>query len=73
MAASKDLSFLVNQEVGGVIKTFAIVGEQNKEIDDAIIAIETKLGSVEGKSGLRFDLEARRKERDRTKTAHQGH
>ncbi len=65
-----NLSFLVNQEVGGVIKTFAIVGEQNKEIDDAIAAIEDKLGSVEGKAGLRFDLEAKKKERDRTKSAH---
>jgi len=51
-----NLSFLVNQEVGGVIKTFAIVGEQNKEIDDAIAAIEATLGSVESKAGLRFDL-----------------
>jgi wobble nucleotide-excising tRNase len=65
-----NLSFLVNQEIGGVIKTFAIVGEQNKEIDDAIAAIEAKLGSVEGKAGLRFDLEAKRKERDRAKSAH---
>lgn len=65
-----NLSFLVNQEAGGVIKTFAIVGEQNKEIDDAIAAIEAKLGSVEGKGGLRFDLEAKKKERDRTKSAY---
>lgn len=65
-----NLSFLVNQEVGGVIKTFAIVGEQNKEIDDAIAAIEAKLGSVESKAGLRFDLEGKKKERDRTRTAH---
>ena len=65
-----NLSFLVNQEVGGVIKTFAIVGEQNKEIDDAIAAIEAKLGSVESKAGLCFDLEGKKKERDRTRTAH---
>lgn len=65
-----NLSFLVNQDVGGVIKTFAIVGEQNKEIDDAIAAIEVKLGGVEAKAGLRYDLEASRKERDRTKTSH---
>lgn len=64
-----NLSFLVNQ-VGGEIKTFAIVGEQNKEIDDAIAAIETGLGSVEGKSGLRFELEAKKRERDRTKGNH---
>jgi wobble nucleotide-excising tRNase len=65
-----NLSFLVNQDVGGVIKTFAIVGEQNKEIDDAIATLEIKLGSVEAKTGLRFDLEAKRKERERTKTSH---
>lgn len=67
---AENLSFLVNQDVGGEIKTFAIVGEQNKEIDEAIAAIEAKLGSVEAKSGLRFDLEARKKERDRTKASH---
>lgn len=65
-----NLSFLVNQDVGGVIKTFAIVGERNKEIDEAIAAIEARLGSVEAKAGLRFDLEATRKERDSTKTSH---
>lgn len=65
-----NLGFLVNQDIGGEIKTFAIVGEQNKEIDDAIAAIEQKLGSIEAKVGLRFDLEAKRKERDRTKSAY---
>ncbi|WP_081045554.1 AAA family ATPase [Alcaligenes faecalis] len=65
-----NLSFLVNQEAGGVIKTFAIVGEQNKEIDEAIAAIEAKLGSVEKKAGLRFDLDAKKNERDRTKSTH---
>ena len=65
-----NLSFLVNQDVGGVIKTFAIVGEQNKEIDDAIATIESRLGSIESKAGLRFDLESKKKERDRTKSTH---
>ncbi|WP_228779534.1 AAA family ATPase [Rouxiella silvae] len=63
---SDNLSFLVNQ-TEGEIKTFAIVGEKNKEIEDAIIAIQTKLGSVETKVGLRHELEAEKKERDRTK------
>jgi wobble nucleotide-excising tRNase len=65
-----NLSFLINQEIGGVIKTFAIVGEKNKEIDDAIAVIEAKLGSVESKAGLRFDLEAKKKDRDLAKSAH---
>lgn len=65
-----NLSFLVNQEAGGVIKTFAIVGELNKEIDDSIAAIEAKLGSVEGQAGLRFGLETKKKERDRANSDH---
>ncbi len=47
-----NLSFLVSQDVGGVIKTFATVGEQSKEIDDAIVAIKAKQGSVEAKAGF---------------------
>tara|TARA_R110002020_G_scaffold109835_3_gene254069 strand:- start:2947 stop:5457 length:2511 start_codon:yes stop_codon:yes gene_type:complete len=64
-----NLGFLVNQ-VDGEIKTFAIVGEQNKEIDDAIAAIEKRLGSAEGKCGLRFELETKKKERDRAEGNH---
>lgn len=64
---SDNLSFLVNQ-TDGEIKTFAIVGEKNKEIEDAITAIQTKIGSVESKAGLRHELEAKKKERDRTKS-----
>ncbi|SAL46951.1 hypothetical protein AWB64_04942 [Caballeronia sordidicola] len=67
---SDNLSFLVNQTNDGEIKTFAIVGEKNKEIEDAIAAIGVKLGSVENKTGLRHDLEEKRKERDRTKGNH---
>lgn len=66
---SDNLSFLVNQ-ASGEIKTFAIVGEKNKEIEDEIAAIEAELGSVETKAGLRFDLEGKRKERDQTKSSH---
>lgn len=66
---SDNLNFLVNQ-TDGEIKTFAIVGEKNKEIEDAITAIQTRLGSVESKAGLRHELEAKKKERDRTKDNH---
>lgn len=71
-----NLSFLVNQassedQASGEIKTFAIVGVKNKEIEDAIAAIEAELGSVETKAGLRFDLEGKRKERDRAKSSHE--
>lgn len=47
-----NLNFLVSQQFGGEIRTFAIVGEQNKEIDDTIAAIEATLGSIEGKVGM---------------------
>jgi wobble nucleotide-excising tRNase len=67
---SENLSFLVDQ-TNGDIKTFAIVGEKNKEIEDAIAAIRVKLGSIESKSGLRHELEAKKKERDRTKLSHE--
>lgn len=66
---SENLSFLVNQ-TNGEIKTFAIVGEKNKEIEDAIASIQVKLGSIESKAGLRHELEAKKKERDRTKANH---
>lgn len=67
---SENLSFLINQAAGGEIKTFAIVGEKNKEIEDEIAAIQAKLGSLESKAGLRHDLDAKKQERDRTKDNH---
>lgn len=66
---SENLSFLVNQ-TDGEIKTFAIVGEKNNEIEEAIAAIQVKLGSIESKAGLRHELEVKIKERDRTKANH---
>ena len=62
-----NLSFLVNQ-ISGEIKTFAIVGEKNKEIEQEIAAIELELGSMEKKTGLRHDLEGKRKDQDVAKT-----
>lgn len=58
-----NLSFLVNP-ISGEIKTFAIVGEKNKKIEDEIAAIEAELGSLEKQMGFRFDLEGKKKERD---------
>lgn len=66
---SENLSFLVNQ-TNGEIKTFAIVGEKNKEIEDAIATIQAKLGSIEAKAGLLYDQEVKKKDRDRTKDNH---
>lgn len=67
---SDNLSFLINQAIGGEIKTFAIVGEKNKEIEDAIASIQTTLGSIESKAGLRHELDTKKKQRDRTKYSH---
>lgn len=64
-----NLSFLANQ-VDGEIKTFAIVGEINKDIENAIATIETQLGSVESKSGLKYELEEKRKENDSARNNH---
>lgn len=64
-----NLSFLVNQD-GGEIKTFAIIGETNKEIKDAIAEIELQLGSLEKKTGLKHELETRRKDKDISKSNH---
>ena len=63
---SDNLSFLFNP-VDGEIKTFAIVGDKNKEIEEAIAAIEVEIGNVETSAGLRFGLEGKKKERDRTR------
>lgn len=64
-----NLSFLVNQE-DGEIKTFAIVGEKNREIEDAIAAIESRLGNPENKASLKYEAEIKRKERDNAKENH---
>ncbi|MFJ9993735.1 AAA family ATPase [Pseudomonas putida] len=48
---SENLSFLIDQ-ANGEIKTFAIVGELNKEIDEKIATLEAKLGKPETNTGL---------------------
>ncbi len=65
-----NLSFLVNQE-SGEIKTFAIVGEKNKEIENTIAEIEAELGNIETKSGFRFNQEEKNKEWTQAKSNHQ--
>lgn len=55
-----NLNFLVDQ-TNGAIKTFAIVGEKNNEIEEKIKNIESELGSIGTKSGLRFSLDQERK------------
>ncbi|WP_204361784.1 AAA family ATPase [Escherichia coli] len=64
---SDNLNFLVNQ-TDGEIKTFAIVGEKNKEIEDAITAIQTRLGSVESRRVSDMSLKLKRKSEIEPKT-----
>ena len=51
-----NLSFL-HDHIEGEVKTFAIIGDKNKEIEQQIDEKDTLLGSVESKSGLRYELE----------------
>lgn len=48
---NENLSFLIDQ-ANGEIKTFAIVGDLNKEIDEKIAALEAQLGKPETNTGL---------------------
>nr|WP_181374744.1 AAA family ATPase [Polaromonas sp. E10S]AWD71955.1 hypothetical protein pE10SP1_p008 [Polaromonas sp. E10S] len=50
-----NLGFLVDQQ-DGEIKTFAIVGAENKELVEEIDKIIVDLGTIESKSGARYDL-----------------
>lgn len=49
----RNLSFLENHDDGD-IKTFAIIGSENQQLEDQIKAEENKLGSVESESGLTY-------------------
>lgn len=68
---SDNLSFLINQTSDGEIKTFAIVGEKNKEIENKVSAIQRKLGSLEAATGLKYELGAKKEERERAQGEYQ--
>lgn len=51
---SENLSFLTDHH-DGQIKTFAIVGSDNKRIIDDLDQINGQLGSIESKSGARYE------------------
>lgn len=53
---SENLSFLTN-EINGEIKTFAIVGDENKAIKKSISELQEKLGSIDSQKGLKFQAE----------------
>lgn len=52
---SENLSFLVDS-TEGEIKPFAIIGGENKKIEERIREIERELGDVEQKTGKRYEL-----------------
>ncbi|MGH9948171.1 MAG: AAA family ATPase [Pyrinomonadaceae bacterium] len=66
---SDNLNFLIDQS-SGEIKTFAIVGEKNKEIDDEITDIEAVLGEADKKTGLRYDLTIKQSEQKKALSDH---
>ena len=57
----ENLSFL-NDHAEGEVKTFAIIGRENREIEQHIEEKEIKLGSEEAKSGLRYELSEKQKD-----------
>lgn len=64
-----NLSFLVNQDKG-VIKSFAIVGEKNKKIENEITEIEHQLVGTQSQTGLKHALEEKRIVRDNAQNSH---
>ena len=52
---NENLSFLAN-EIEGEIKTFAVIGSENKKIEKRIRDIEEELGDEENKTGKRYEL-----------------
>ena len=62
-----NLSFLISESDGGGIKSFAIVGAENKKIAQEIEYIDQKLGSSDQGIGLRYRLYITNNERARLK------
>ncbi len=61
------LSFLRDNE--GIITPFAVLGEVNKRIEKEIEDYENKLGSIDNKTGLRYEFENKAAETQRAQIA----
>lgn len=61
----ENLSWLHNDD--GTIRPFTILGAKNVEIDTKIKDIDRRLGSIEEKAGLLYDLDEKRKNFDAKK------
>ena len=57
---NENLSFLTDS-VEGEVKPFAIIGSENKEIEEEIRKIEKSLGDAEEKTGKKYELVQRNK------------
>lgn len=66
---NENLSFLIDQ-ANGEIRTFAIVGELNKEIDQKIAELEAQLGKPETNTGLRHTNALKQIESNKAISAH---
>ncbi|WP_426336975.1 AAA family ATPase [Pseudoduganella sp. R-31] len=64
-----NLSFL--RESQGTVQTFAILGEQNAELLALIASVEAELGSVEEKTGFRFEFYTNRQLLEKANREHE--
>lgn len=58
---NQNLSFLTDS-IEGEVKPFAIIGSENKDIEERIREIEKELGDVEEKTGKKYELAQREQE-----------
>ena len=63
---NENLSFLTDS-VEGEVKPFAIIGSENKEIEEEIRKVERNLGDAEEKTGKKYELVQRDKEYQKKK------
>lgn len=63
---NENLSFLTDS-VEGEVKPFAIIGSENKDIEEQIREIEKELGDVEEKTGKKYELVQKDKEYQKEK------
>ena len=63
---NENLSFLTDS-IEGEVKPFAIVGSENREIEEQIKVIENELGDEERKTGLKHELNQKKEDYDQKK------
>ena len=63
---NENLSFLTDS-IEGEVKPFAIIGSENREIEEQIKVIENELGDEERKTGLKHELNQKKEDYDQKK------